>query len=693
MRLLAWLAVDLTLQGTCGTMRRDKMGMAEKFDINKLNAAQREAVRVIDGPVLILAGAGTGKTRTVTCRIAQMLKQGVKAKGILALTFTNKAANEMAQRVAGLVGRNVAKEMTVCTFHSLCVRILRREIGRLGYKENFTIFTGSDQTGLIKRLIMEHGGRQEKLEPGQVLAAYSAARNRGLTYHEIEDGLIAAVAGAYQKELKAQNAVDFDDLLILAERLLRMDNEVRATWQKRFSHITVDEFQDTNGLQMSLLRQLVGAAHNVCVVGDDDQSIYGWRGAQISNILEFERFFPNPKVIKLEENYRCTRQVLDCANALIRHNVGRREKTLRTTKVGEEPVRVISMPGAEEEADFVADEIEQMHRRDRVAWEDCAVLFRANAQSRPLEMALRERHIPYRMVGSRSFFDRREVKDVLSYLHILANPEADLHLLRILNTPPRGISAVTAGHIIDKSRELHKSVWGTICESSALISLNERARENVARFVQLIERYRAAFGQMSKTAAELTADMLRDIDYSSYMNRSCKTPEERLQREAAIDELLNVLRQASPAPGKLADFLASISLDDDKEDDDIEKKDGVCLITMHAAKGLEFPRVYIVGVEQGLLPHNRSVDEGNLDEERRLFYVGITRAQEQLTLSYCTSRNRYGKQEKCAPSSFLAEIPSELCEFVDYDRVLNAPADEKTCKNFFASMRAMLDED
>ena len=686
-------AVDLTLQGACGTMRRDKLGMAEKFDINKLNAAQREAVRVIDGPVLILAGAGTGKTRTVTCRIAQMLKQGVEAKGILALTFTNKAANEMAQRVAGLVGKNEAREMTVCTFHSLCVRILRREIGRLGYKENFTILTGSDQSGLIKRLIMEHGGRREKLEPGQVLAAYSAARNRGLTYHEIEDELIAAVARAYQKELKAQNAVDFDDLLILAERLLRMDNEVRATWQKRFSHITVDEFQDTNGLQMSLLRQLVGPAHNVCVVGDDDQSIYGWRGAQISNILEFERFFPNPRIIKLEENYRCTRQVLDCANALIRHNVGRREKTLRTTKVGNEPVRMISMPGSEEEADFVADEIEQMHRRDRIAWEDCAVLFRANVQSRPLEIALRERHIPYRMVGSRSFFDRREVKDILSYLHTLANPAADLHLLRILNTPPRGISTVTAGQIIEKSRELRKSVWNTMCEPSALISLNERARESVARFVQFIERYRADFEQMSKPAAELTADMLRDIDYSSYLDRSCKTPEEKLQREAAIDELLSVLRQASPEPGKLADFLASVSLDDDREDEDIEKKSGVCLITMHAAKGLEFPRVYIVGVEQGLLPHNRSVDEGNLDEERRLLYVGITRAQEQLTLTYCTSRNRYGKQEKCAPSSFLSEIPPELCEFIDYDRVLNAPADETTCKNFFASMRAMLDED
>ena len=280
--------------------------------------------------MLILAGAGTGKTRTVTCRIAHMLEKGVDPEGILALTFTNKAAREMAERVAGLVNEEQAKKMTVCTFHSLCVRILRKEIGKLGYKENFSIFTGSDQAGLIKRLIMECGGRKEKLEPNQVIAVYSAARNRGLSYKEIDDSLIAAVAGAYQRELKAQNAVDFDDLLILAERVLRCYPDVLERWQERFSHITVDEFQDTNALQMSLLRQLVGPAHNVCVVGDDDQSIYGWRGAQISNILEFESFFPNPKVIKLEENYRCTRQVLDVnkSERHIRGGMATKEKYL-----------------------------------------------------------------------------------------------------------------------------------------------------------------------------------------------------------------------------------------------------------------------------------------------------------------------------------------------------------------------------
>ncbi len=664
--------------------------MAEKFDISLLNAAQKEAVRALEGPVLILAGAGTGKTRTVTCRIAQMLRVGVEAEHILALTFTNKAANEMAQRVAGLVGAEQAREMTVCTFHSLCVRILRREIGRLGYKENFSILTGSDQEGLVRRLIAELGGRREKLEPARVLSVYSAVRNRGLSYQAIEDEMIAAVAAAYRKELKAQNAVDFDDLLILTEHLLRTDAEVRAVWQKRFLYITVDEFQDTNGLQMSLLRQLVGPAHNVCVVGDDDQAIYGWRGAQISNILDFEHFFPNPKVIKLEENYRCTRGVLDCANALIRHNAGRREKTLRTRKEGKEPVRLVRMPGSEEEAHFVADEMLQLHTRERTAWEDFAVLFRANAQSRPLEIALRERRIPYRMVGTKSFFDRREVKDVLSYLHVIANPDADLHLMRILNTPPRGISAATAGELLQKSRELHQSVWHTMGDAGVRNSLNERARSCVAALVRLIEKYRGAFADGTKKAAEVTTDLLSEIEYPAYMGRSCKSDEERLRREAAIDELMDTLRQADPAPGKLHEFLASVSLDDEKEED-IEKKKGVCLITMHAAKGLEFPRVYIVGVEQGLLPHSRSVDEGNSEEERRLLYVGITRAQDQLTLSYCARRTRYGREESCAPSPFLSEIPAELYEFIDYEKTLNEPVDEDTCKNFFASVQAMLE--
>ena len=666
--------------------------VSEKFDINSLNAAQREAVRTLNGPVLILAGAGTGKTRTVTCRIAHMLSKGVNPRGILALTFTNKAANEMAERVAGLVTREAAKQMTVCTFHSLCVRILRQDIGRLGYKENFSIYTGSDQSGLIKRLIMEYGARREKLEPAQVISVYSAARNKGLSHKEIEDSLISAVAGAYQRELKAQNAVDFDDLLILTERLLRCYPDVHEKWKKRFSYITVDEFQDTNSLQMSLLRQLVGDEMNVCVVGDDDQSIYGWRGAQISNILEFESFFPNPTVIKLEENYRCTRQVLDCANALIRHNAGRRDKTLRTVKEGEYPVRLVAMPGSDDEAEFIADEIDELHSRKRLAWERFAVLFRANAQSRALEMALRERHIPYRMVGTKSFFDRREVKDLVSYLNLMDNPEADLHLLRVLNTPPRGIGANTATFAIDRSRELKQSIWATLQEPTFLEDCSARSQASIQAFTELVARYREAFLAGERDFSEILAEFLEETEYEDYISRSCKTEEERQQRQAAIDDVKSALRQFWHPGRKLTDFLAGLSLDDDREDDDIENKSGVCLITMHAAKGLEFPHVYIVGVEKGLLPHNRAVDEGNLDEERRLFYVGITRAQERLTLTYCAHRTRYGKEEACDPSPFIGEIPVSMYEFIDYDEMMKQPASDEECQDFFSSLRELLED-
>lgn len=667
--------------------------MAEKFDISKLNPAQRQAVETLHGPVLILAGAGTGKTRTVTCRIANLIAKGANPRGILALTFTNKAANEMAERVAGLVERKAARAMTVCTFHSLCVRILRQDIGRLGYKENFSIYTGSDQTGLLKKLIMTYGARREKLEPGQVLTELSRARNNGLPADQIEDTLIAAVAKAYSRELKAQNAVDFDDLLILTERLLRCYPDVHEKWNKRFDYITVDEFQDTNSLQMSLLRQLVGPAHNVCVVGDDDQSIYGWRGAQISNILDFESFFPNPTVIKLEENYRCTRQVLDCANALIRHNEGRREKTLRSHKQGEYPVRLMAMPGSEEEANFIAEEIETQRALKHLSWESFAILFRANAQSRALEMAMRERHIPYRMVGSKSFFDRREVKDLVAYLQVMDNPDADLPLLRILNTPPRGISATTANFAIDWSRDNKKSLWSTLLDLSFLSECSTRSQNSIQTFTELITRYGTQFTESERPFDELLTELVAEVGYDEYLIRTCKTEDERMKRLAAIDDIKVALRQFWLPGHKLTDFLAGISLDDDREEDDIESKSGVCLITMHAAKGLEFPHVYIVGVENGLLPHNRSVDEGNLDEERRLFYVGITRAQERLTMTYCARRTRYGREERCAPSCFIGEIPEKLYEFIDYDKLMKQPVEEEDKTAFFSSLRSLLADD
>lgn len=667
--------------------------MAKSFSMDSLNAAQRAAVQTLQGPVLILAGAGTGKTRTVTCRIAHMVDRGINPKSILAVTFTNKAATEMRERVGQMMDRKAARQIMVSTFHSLCVRILREDIGKLGYKTNFTIYSGSEQSGLIRRLIVRHGGIKEKIGPKDVLSAMSKVKNNGQGIDSIPDNLTANIAASYQRELQAQNSVDFDDLLILADKLLAEYPDVRAAWRQRFQYITVDEFQDTNSLQMSLLGHLVGAEHNVCVVGDDDQSIYGWRGAQISNILEFERFFPNPAVIKLEENYRCTAPILDAANALIRHNLGRRDKTLRAHKGGGDPVRLVSMPGDVEEAEFIVADIEAVRRQDQRPWEDFAILFRANTQSRIIEQTLREHKIPYRMVGAQSFFDRKEVKDLIAYLATIDNPQADEYLLRVLNTPPRGISELTAHLAIDWSRDHGSSVWAALQDVEFLETLATRARNSIVEFNELITKYIAIFQDRESNFGDVMEQLIEDIGFSDYVSRLCKTETEIQKRLISIGDVKASLRNFWQ-PGKtLKDYLAQVTLDKEDNDDDVENKPGVCLITMHAAKGLEFPIVYLVGLEEGILPHKRSLEEGSCDEERRLLYVGITRAQEKLMLTYCSTRLRYGDRMPCQRSSFLSEIPPHLMDYSKWEEIMNTQATEEEAENFFDSLRSMLLDD
>lgn len=667
--------------------------MAKSFSMDSLNAAQRAAVQTLQGPVLILAGAGTGKTRTVTCRIAHMVDRGINPKSILAVTFTNKAATEMRERVGQMMDRKAARQIMVSTFHSLCVRILREDIGKLGYKTNFTIYSGSEQSGLIRRLIVRHGGIKEKIGPKDVLSAMSKVKNNGQGIDSIPDNLTANIAASYQRELQAQNSVDFDDLLILADKLLAEYPDVRAAWRQRFQYITVDEFQDTNSLQMSLLGHLVGAEHNVCVVGDDDQSIYGWRGAQISNILEFERFFPNPAVIKLEENYRCTAPILDAANALIRHNLGRRDKTLRAHKGGGDSVRLISMPGDVEEAEFIVADIEAVRRQDQRPWEDFAILFRANTQSRIIEQTLREHKIPYRMVGAQSFFDRKEVKDLIAYLATIDNPQADEYLLRVLNTPPRGISELTAHLAIDWSRDHGSSVWAALQDVEFLETLATRARNSVVEFNELVSKYIEIFQDRETNFGDVMEQLIEDIGFSDYVSRLCKTETEIQKRLISIGDVKASLRNFWQ-PGKtLKDYLAQVTLDKEDNDDDVENKPGVCLITMHAAKGLEFPIVYLVGLEEGILPHKRSLEEGSCDEERRLLYVGITRAQEKLMLTYCSTRLRYGDRMPCQRSSFLSEIPPHLLDYSKWEDIMNTQATEEEAENFFDSLRSMLLDD
>jgi len=667
--------------------------MANDFAFESLNHAQREAVAAQDGPVMILAGAGTGKTRTVTCRIAHMLERKVPASEILAVTFTNKAASEMKERIAGMVSKKAAGEMTVCTFHSLCVRLLRGGIDKLGYKKNFSITAYSDQVGIMKQLLVRKGGTDEKVKAETVLTEISKAKNKGIDVADLQDDFFAQLAVAYQNELRAQNAVDFDDLLLLAEQVLREHADVREHFRKIYTRVTVDEFQDTNSLQMRLLQQLVGPPYHVCVVGDDDQSIYGWRGAEVANILEFERFFPDPKIIRLEENYRSTEAVLHTANSLIKHNLGRREKILRATRGGGENVRIVAMPGDDEEADFIADEMlgeKTAHGRE---WEHFAILFRTNGQSRKLELALRDRKIPYRMVGAQSFYDRREIRDVLAYTALLVSPDNDVPLLRILNAPNRGIGQATAILATDDSREKGRSVWQSLCDPFFTTTLGAKARNAIEDFVALISGAKNRIDIARENPAEVLSWLLTEMEYLPWLERGCKNESERLQRGEAINSIKESLRAHIEKGKKLQSFLDDSALASDREDDDLEKKKGATLITLHASKGLEFPIVYLVGLEEGFLPHSRSISEGTKDEERRLLYVGITRAQESLTLTYCTVRMKWGQKTGCQPSSFIGELDDKFVDHTSFDEIQNTEMSGDDLDNFFASMNSMFESD
>jgi superfamily I DNA/RNA helicase len=656
-----------------------------------LNTAQAEAVETTEGPVLILAGAGTGKTRTVTFRMANLLARGVNPRNILALTFTNKAACEMRERVGKLVRIKAAAELTVCTFHSLCVRILRTHAGLLGYNTNFTIAAGSDRDGLVKQLIVQHGGPKETIQAWEGVAAVSNQKNAGLPIGEIPDDLIRTIAMSYQRELRARNALDFDDLLLLAEQVTREFTEAREFWRERYLYITVDEFQDTNGLQMDLVMQLVGPQHNICVVGDDDQSIYGWRGAQVTNILQFERFFPNPKVVRLEDNYRSTEAILGVANELIKNSPSRHEKTLRATIMGGEKVVLMALPGDEEEAQWAAKEIKKLRTKGDRRWEDFAILFRTNIHIRKVEQVLREEDIPYRLIGAQSFFDRREVRDVLAYLQVLANPLADVALLRILNTPPRGIGANTAMLLLEHCRVEGMQTWATMNDESFTSELSKKGAGAIGDFVELVGDFRQRVEENRMKAGEVLHDLLTEMDYLPWLMRSCRTDEEREQRREAVGELVVALTDAMKKGKTLQQFLDDAVLDAEPEDDDLENKSGVTLITLHASKGLEYPIVFLMGLEEGVLPHRRSIEEGTRDEERRLLYVGITRAQQQLYLSYCDMRKKYGELVRCEPSSFTVELGEEWIVERDYLEEMNAVADEDDVEDFFGSMRAMLE--
>jgi superfamily I DNA/RNA helicase len=665
-----------------------------RFRLFDLNDAQQRAVKCTEGPLLILAGAGTGKTRVITARVACLVMQGADPAHILAVTFTNKAATEMRERLERILDAEAAAKVTMSTFHALCLRILRANIDRLGYKNNFSIYDEGDQLGLIRKIITRTAAREEKLDPGLARNAISKAKNNSWKPPDGDETLLGAVFARYQAALKTLNAVDFDDLLLLAVRLLSEHADVRERWRARFRYLMVDEFQDTNKLQLELVTLLADERRNVAVVGDDDQSIYGWRGAEVSNILEFEHHFPNPTIVTLEQNYRSTNAILGTASSLIRNNPRRRPKKLWSAHEGGEKVRLIEAPNDREEAQFVAEEMQRKNFSDGDAWENFAVLFRMNAQSRLLEENLRRLHIPYRIVGGKSFFDRREIKDLLAYMTLLVSPDDDSSLLRIINTPARGLSAATVERALDWSVRKKCSLWRALGSPDFLQEMSARTAGSIRAFVEMIGDYKAKLAEPSGNPAALVTKLIAEIGYAAELRRNCKTAEEAVERESNVGDILRDLAQFLKRSTKgLLGFLDEVILDqerEEEEEEELEQKNGVTLITMHAAKGLEFKHVYLIGLEEGILPHDRSRAEGSIDEERRLLYVGITRAMRTLTLSHCRTRTKYGSVASCAPSSFLQELDSELLDRIDLLKLLSTPVAEESAKSRFAQMRAAL---
>lgn len=639
--------------------------------IQKLNPQQRRAVETTDGPLLIMAGAGSGKTRVLTHRIAYLIGTRKAAPwSILAITFTNKAAREMQERVSALVGPQ-GQDIWVSTFHSMCVRILRRDISRIGFTSNFTILDSGDQLSVIKNCMKEMNIDSKKFEPKAVQAAISNAKNELLTPEKFErkigdyfDGIVAKVYSSYQRKLKANNSLDFDDLIMTTIELFQQVPEVLDFYQNKFQYLHVDEYQDTNRAQYMLCRMLADKYKRICVVGDSDQSIYRWRGADISNILDFEKDYPNATTILLEQNYRSTSNILNAANKVIANNTGRKPKNLWTDKGDGQKIRLYQADSEHEEGYFITGEIRKNVDKGR-RFSDHAILYRTNAQSRVVEEILIKSDIPYQIVGGIKFYDRKEIKDILAYLRLISNPDDDISFARIVNVPKRGIGDTTVERLGAAAGQFGVSMFAML-ENVDSMEIGAKARNALADFRDMIENLYRMVDYLSVT--ELTEKMLEMSGYREELKRE-NTIESQARLEN-IDEFLSVTMdfEKRNEDKSLVSFLTDLALiaDIDSMNQDPEAgKQGVVLMTMHSAKGLEFPVVFIMGLEEGVFPHSRALmDNEELEEERRLAYVGITRAEEELFLTCARMRTLFGRTTANAPSRFLQELPQELLETV-----------------------------
>ncbi len=653
-----------------------------------LNPPQADAVNTPSGPLLVLAGAGTGKTRVITFRIAKLIRSGVPGDRILGMTFTNKAANEMKERLGKMLGvaldnRNRSKRKknkpnqpepkvpTIATFHSLCVRVLRRHIEALGYPQQFAIYNRGDQESLARSVLRELSVADKLLSPSQLLfwisnwKCKSCSPSKAVLLSESDAQHLAAIGyQRYQRSLKLSGAVDFDDLLLLTEQLFKEHESIRALEAARFDHLLVDEYQDTNQSQYRIVKALAGEHRNLCVVGDDDQSIYGWRGAEVEHILSFRNDWPDAKVIRLEDNYRSTAAIIEMANTLIKFNSLRHDKILRAARPGGDRPTIRQYENeaveAQETVHDIRRRLEGLNRQPR----DFAILFRTNEQPRPFETELRKAKLPYILVGGMSFFDRKEVKDILAYLRLVDDHPDEVSLLRIMNTPPRGIGKKSIeqmlNHAIKEKVPLWKLVTGEVSRPH-LTTTTLRGLDALKRL-----SYDAKAIAQTKSLVDLARYVISSINYRNEIDRIYQEPDERESRWAVVEQIVNALGEYEQSTRKptLADFLDKLLLGEQEAEDEKEKqlkKNAIVLMTMHAAKGLEFPEVYIVGLEEGILPHHRSLedDEAGVDEERRLCYVGVTRAEEKLTLSMSLTRMKWGKARDTIPSRFLYEMTGQ----------------------------------
>ena len=632
-----------------------------------LNKEQQQAVQHTEGPLLILAGAGSGKTKVLTVRIAHLLAQGVNPYEILAITFTNKAAKEMKSRVEGLVG-DIANRIWLSTFHSFCAKFLRFELDNfLGYNSNFTIYDTSDSQAVIKAALKALNLDDKYYPVGAMSGAISDAKNKLLFASDFRKQArdfyqqkVADVYEYYERELRKNNALDFDDLLLVAVKLLQSNEAVLDKYSKRFRYVMIDEYQDTNHAQYLLAKLLASHWKNIAVVGDADQSIYAWRGADIQNILDFEKDYPNCTSIKLEQNYRSTKIILDAANAVIENNEGRPKKNLWTDKTEGAKIQHFTAQSEHEEAAFIGDTIAKKHDIHGVPYGDMAILYRTNAQSRVLEEALIKRALPYIMVGGTKFYDRKEIKDVLAYLRVLYNPFDDLSLLRIINVPKRSIGATTVAKLQDYARANGTSLFMTLTQLHLVDSIKGKTKEKLEEFGILI--FTLVAEMEDRTVLDILESILDRTGYLAQLEESTD-PQDQARAEN-IGELLSVAKdfQDTNPSGTVEDFLEQVALVNDVDSFEQEESK-VTLMTLHAAKGLEFPIVFLGGLEEGLFPHSRTLmNPEEIEEERRLAYVGITRAEKELYISNATTRTVFGRTSSYLPSRFIDEIPEELVD-------------------------------